>query len=196
MSTILFSRTIGPVAIGCVIKEDHGSSLEVTEIAIETGAKITDHAYVKPKKLALEVADVNAAATWNALVRFQATRQPFTMVSGLFVYNNMLIDDMTAGRDSQHSGVFKGTVSLREVQIVETARAASDGKDSGKDGGKKSTKAATPSKDKAGAGSQDRASGPVNRGDVPSSTLGETQNKSLASRLFGSSTPNGSSATP
>ena len=70
MSTILFSSRIGPVSIECIIREKHSSALGITELPIETGAKITDHSYVEPKRLELDFADSGAADTWNALVRF------------------------------------------------------------------------------------------------------------------------------
>src|SRR5690606_6989980 len=82
---ILFSGAIGPVPVSVILKEDHKSSLGITENPIETGAKVTDHSYVEPKRLSLDFADENAAATYNALVRFQESRVPFVAVSGLYV---------------------------------------------------------------------------------------------------------------
>ena len=52
-SIIAFSTSIGPVPLDCVISEKPSSELDITEIAIETGAKITDHAVVMPKKVGL-----------------------------------------------------------------------------------------------------------------------------------------------
>lgn len=189
MSAILFNHLIGPVAVSVVMRETHYSALGITELPIETGAKITDHAYVEPKKITLEFADANAAATYNALVRFQETRTPFVMVSGLYVYKNMLIRSLSADRDAQFSRVLTGKVELQEVIIVATAQASAEGEGAdgkgGKPGGEKSTKSASPTKERAGdAATADRASGTTMRGDAPSNTVPASQNKSLLTRMM------------
>ena len=170
MSIIAFSSTIGPVPISCVLTEKHISDIEISEIPIETGAAVTDHAYVRPKKVTLDVADDAAAATFNALVAFQESRVPFTLVTGLSVYKNMLIKSLDADRDASFSRVLRCKVDLQEIIIVDTAYAASESGDGkgGQSGGTKSTKAATPTKGRAGdVATADRAAGTVQRGDAP-----------------------------
>lgn len=165
MSAILFSRAIGPVPVSCVISENHVAELGITEIPIETGAKITDHSFVMPKKITLDVADENAAATWNALVRFQETRAPFTMVSGLMVYKNMLIKTLTADRDEKFSRVLRCTADLQEIIIVSTAYTADTG-------AKKSATQQNTSKSAAkDTKTADRAASTVTRGDSPSTPV-------------------------
>lgn len=186
---ILFSKTIGPIPVSVIVKENHRSSLGITENPIETGAKITDHAYVEPKRLELEFADANAAATYNALVRFQEARVPFTVVSGLYVYTNMLIKGLSADRDHKTANVLSGKVELQEAIIVSTAYTTSEGETSssaqskGKPGGKKSTQAARPTSERAGdAATADRASGTVTRGDTPAKTVAPSEHRSIVSR--------------
>src|SRR5690606_24150404 len=145
MSVIAFSSAIGPVPISCVLAEKHVSEIEISEIPIETGAKISDHAYVMPKKVRLEIADANAAATFASLVRFQESRVPFVLVTGLSVYRDMLIRSIEADRDAKTSRVLSAKVECQEVIIVGTAYTASEGgSKSGKAGGSKSSKAAKP----------------------------------------------------
>lgn len=170
MSVIAFSRAIGPVPISCMVSEKHSSALEITEIPIETGAKITDHAIVMPKSVMLEVAGANAAATFDALVRFQESRVPFTLVTGLKVYQNMLIKRADADRDTSYSKILRARVELQEVILVSTSYAADPNGDSskarGKAGGAKSTRAAAPSPSRAGdTATADRSSGTVQTGD-------------------------------
>ncbi|MBN9074290.1 MAG: hypothetical protein J0H34_22360 [Rhizobiales bacterium] len=188
MSVIAFSRAIGPVPISCVLSEKHESSIEISEIPIETGAKITDHAYVMPKKVSLDIADGNATATFAALVRFQESRAPFTLVTGLTVYRNMLIKSIDADRDAGHSLVLSAKVEVQEAIIVSTARAASSdgGSKGGEPGGAKSTKAPTPTK--AGAGdtsTADRAAGTVAGGDA-SAVPATPKDQSFLRQMFGS----------
>lgn len=172
MSAIIFNGSIGPVPISVVLSERHDSTLGITEQPLETGSNITDHAYVEPKRLSLEFADENAALTYNALVRFQESRVPFSIVTGFFVYSDMLIKSISVERDSTYSRVLKGTAELQEAVIVETAYAAaepgSQAPTSGRPGGAKSSRAAAPSKARAGdAATRARASGIVQRGDAP-----------------------------
>jgi len=179
MSMILFSRLIGPIPVSVIMREIHTSTIGVTEIPIETGAKVTDHSFVEPKKLTLEFADAYAAATWNALMRFQETRIPFTIVSGLAVYKNMVIKELGADRDEQFSTVLRGVAALQEVIIVSTARTAeSKGSSNAKGGGG----------DKA---TDQRTEGTVTRGDQASSSVDGAKNQSLLSRAI-----TGSSGAP
>lgn len=194
MSAILFSHLIGPTPVSVIIREVHESSLGITELPIETGAKITDHSYVEPKKIALEFADANAAATYNALVRFQETREPFTFVSGLYVYSSMLIRALSAERDQVYSQVLNGKCELQEIVIVGTAYAApsgdetedsAGGKAKGKAGGKDSSRAAKPTaQNTKGAATADRASGTVMRGDSGTTTVPPAKNQSLLRSMY------------
>lgn len=189
MAAIAFSSVIGPVPISCVLTEKHESSLEITLNPVEFGADITDHAYVQPKKVTLDVADANAAATFSSLVRFQESRVPFTLVTGLSVYRNMLIKSLDADRDASFSRVLRCRVDLQEIIIVDTAYAAadanSDAPKGGKPGGEKSTKAAQPAKGRAGdTATADRASGTVQRGDAPAAAA-SAADRSILYQMLG-----------
>lgn len=182
------SRSIGPVAISCVLKEAHTHRLGITRVPIETGAAVTDHAYIEPKKLRLDFADANAAATFNALSRFQESRVPFAVVSGLYVYTNMLIEELAADRDAAFSKVLSGYADLHEVIIVETAYAQSEQGGSGSGAGEKTSgQSSTPSKAKSGdSATANRASGTVTRGDAAATTTsGSTPaNRSILRSMF------------
>lgn len=186
MAIIAFSSAIGPIPIDCIIRESPSSELDVTEIPIESGAKVTDHALVLPKKITLEIGDSNGAATYAALVALQETREPFTVISGLTVIPNMLIKRINADRDAQYSNVLKGTVDLQEIVIVSTAYASDPNGDStgtrGKAGGKNSTRAAPSDSSRAAGIAAERSTGTVQRGDAGVTTT--TANQSIASSLF------------
>lgn len=185
MVAIAFSRAIGPVPISCVVREKPISELEISEIPVEFGAAITDHAYPLPKKVTLELVDAGGAATYSALVRFQESRQPFTLVTGLSIFQNMLIKRIEPDRDKDFSSVFRATVDLQEIIIVDTAR-ASDSPEGGKAGGTKSTKAASATKGRSGdAVTADRASGTAHRGDAPSKPVEPATSQSVLRYLIG-----------
>ena len=192
MSTIAFARAIGSVPIACTITERHESALEITENPVENGADVTDHVYLRPRAVTLEVADGGGALTFDALRRLQATREPFTLVTGLSVDDNMLIQSIEPERDVVYASIFRGRIFLREVQIVDTAYAAAEpdatgsAPKSGKPGGKKSTRAAAPAKSRArDAATADRASGTVQRGDAAAKTVPAEKIRSLAAQIFG-----------
>ncbi len=180
MSVILFSPTIGPVPVSVFIKEEHETSLGITMIPIETGADVTDHAYIKPKKLTLQIGAENPADTWNALVRFQESRVPFVIVTGLTVFENMLIERLSASRDQQYSKVLYGIAELREIIIVDTSFASvsdADAPPAGKPGGSKSSRSARPTSSRSkDAVTADRAAGTTTRGDAPTKTAPTTGN--------------------
>jgi hypothetical protein len=187
MTVIAFSRTIGPIPINCILSEQHTSDIEITGNPIETGAEVNDHAYVKPKQVVLEVADRNAALMYNALVRFQESRVPFYLVTGLSVYKDMLIQSIDATRDKTHSTVLRATVTCRQVIIVSTGSApAGEGKQpSGSPGGKNSRGAAAPTKEGANnPTTSTRAASTVQAGDNPTTAVSAGKSQSLLKQMF------------
>lgn len=191
MSVIAFGGSVGPIPIDVVLQEDHTTEIEITEIPIETGAKINDHAYILPKKLTLQIADGAGAATFNAIVALQEQRTPFVVVSGLFVYSNMLVKKNSATRDPMHHRILKGTVDLQETIIVSTASAAvsADGTSTptgGNPGGAASTTQANPTVgDIADPVSVDRVTPAVPRGDTVTSTVQSGTSSSIAVDVWG-----------
>lgn len=191
MPAIAFNRLVGPVPLDVVIQERHTSTIDITENPIETGAKVNDHAYIMPKRLTLEVCDGDATGTWQALKRLQESRVPFTIVTGLDVYSNMLIRQLDATRTKDISYILSGTIELQEVILVDTSYAAGEaGNDkatsSGKPGGEKSSKAAKPSPSRSNNPvTGDKASGTLQRGDAPTKTVPPTpQNSSIFHSLI------------
>lgn len=148
MSAILFSPMIGPVPIDVLVSERHESVLEMTSVPIEGSADATDHAYALPDKVTIEVMSETAAATFQALRDWQKARVPFTIVTGLEIYDNMLIEAIRPERDKAFSQVFKGQIDLKQVIIVETsyvpagAGGSQAGLDAGLPGGANSIRAA------------------------------------------------------
>lgn len=170
---IIFSRFLGPVPIDCVISENHSSEIEITGVPIETGAEVNDHAYILPKRVTLEIASNAAVATYAALVRFQESRRPFTLVSGLAVYRNMMVKAINVTRDKVFSKILNGSAELQEVIIVDTSYAAAEtGDEERPNAGVPARKSARPSPTRSGdLATAQRASGTVQRGDAPASTV-------------------------
>ena len=186
MSAIAFSPTIGPVFIDCVISERPESTLEITEIPVESGARITDHAVVAPKRVTLDIANHNAAESFRAMVAFQERREPFTLVTGLSVFNNMLIKSISTERDASFSTVLRAKIELQEIVIVETTydpNASGGSGASGGSSGNSKTRASTPTSGRASNPiTGDKAAQTVNNGDTGGNTP-TANNRSILSGI-------------
>ncbi|EYR81380.1 phage baseplate protein [Shinella sp. DD12] len=187
MSAIAFSRLIGPVPVDCVISEKHESDIEITEIPIESGARITDHAFVLPKRVVLDIANDNAAAAYNAFVAFQSTRVPFQLVTGLSLYRNMLIKRLTADRDKDSARILRCTVELQEIIIVSTGYTTdTSGRTSGEPGGKDSTRSTRLSKELSGdTTTGDRVTETIQRGDTGFDNVTTSDDTSYLKTMLG-----------
>lgn len=187
MTVIAFSRAIGPLPIDCILSEKHTSEIEITGNPIETGAEVNDHAYIKPKQVVLEAADRNAALMFNALVRLQESRVPFILVTGLTVYQDMLVQSIDADRDKTNSTILYARITCRQVIIVSTGSAPDDGsaQPSGNPGGKNSRSAARPSSQASNnSATADRAASTVQTGDNPTSTVPAGKSQSILYGAF------------
>lgn len=185
-SVIAVSSILGPIPLQVVIREKHISKLAVTRHAIETGAEVTDHSYIEPKKLILEGASGQAAAAYNALVSLQKTRRPFSLVTGLFVYTNMLIEGIEAERDSAHGRILNCRVELTEILLVSvqhTQQMSGSGSNSaaapGKAGGSGSTNASAPTPETAAPGVADQVAPVIVSGDAASGGANQSVLKGL-----------------
>lgn len=129
---MIFSRAIGPIPVDVIEKETLESTLKITREPVEFGADITDHAYVEPKRIVFEgviggsldrssSGRAEAVAGWQALKRLQESRIPFTLISGLDVHRNILIEKLIAERDKDWSRVLKFTAECSEIIIVSSA---------------------------------------------------------------------------
>ena len=190
MSTVIL-RDIGGIEIDAVLSENHDSSLGITRNPVERGADITDHAYLMPKSCTLNAAiseypfrgrgTINAEpgggrvqAAWEQLVELQESRKPFDIVTGFSLYENMLIERLSATRDDKTNNVLNFTADLVEVRLVTTSYSSEQ---------IPSLKA----RDKStlgDEGTKDRASPTEGRGDVSLEPASRTD-ESVLSSLFG-----------
>jgi len=131
----LLSRTIGLVPVSLIETEEHKSELEITSMPVESGSDITDHAYTQPHKVTLQgiigtgsggfVGSFITAAGYQALLRYQAARMPFYLVTGINVYKDMLIQSITVPRNSDNANVLEFTIVCKQVKIVGSGFASS-----------------------------------------------------------------------
>jgi hypothetical protein len=118
--------------------ETHDTSLKITEHPVQTGANITDHAYMQPARVVLSIGmsdamDSYTPGQWgiqqgksiNAyqqLLGWQKNRIVLTLNTNLNTYSNMIIENISAPRDSKTLYSLKATVTLRQLIIASTAQ--------------------------------------------------------------------------
>lgn len=167
MTCILVSRSIGGVFVDVVISEEHTASMEIAEHPVESGAKISDHAWRMPYTVRLEsvVDSTRAVAAYQQLLAVQERAEPFSLVTGLKVYSNMLIREIVATRDKEHARILKFEAELQEVVIVNTQQGSATA---------------------AGSTDSDNAKGTTNRGQVaarPAGDIPTTTNSMLSGAI-------------
>lgn len=135
--TVAILRNLGGLVFDATFKESHESPMEVTDNPVETGVLVSDHAYMGPRRLTIEagVSDVTlreidndkfasdvgrARRAFELLRELQEKREPFTVQTGLKLYENMVCTNVRADQDKDTSGAFIFTADLREVIIVYT----------------------------------------------------------------------------
>lgn len=119
-----------------ILKVDHSSKIKMTEHPVEQGAAITDHAYVEPRSLTLEIgmSDVctsfvdgqfmqkssRSISAYEALKQLQVSKIPLKVYTRLDVYENMLIETITSPDDYTTMFGLRATIGLREIIVVTT----------------------------------------------------------------------------
>lgn len=115
-------RDIGGVVVDVVLKESIEAEMEVPEHPVESGAKIADHAFRKPTSASLECVSLDVTGTYEALFAVMKEAEPFSIVTGFTVLDNMLIEKLAPEREPTTGQVLKFTCSLKEVIRVSSQR--------------------------------------------------------------------------
>jgi hypothetical protein len=120
---------------------NHESNLAITQHPIQTGASISDHAYMEAQQLTFEIgmSDVmedlsnyvsniesfnnketssRSVNAYRILRKLQADRVPIDVVTRLGEYKNMLIESIVAPDDNKTAYGLKVTVTLKEVFVA------------------------------------------------------------------------------
>lgn len=194
---------IGPVVLPVARREQHVFSADLTENPVETGASVTDNYIKKPRQLTLEVAADAPQIIWQVLKRVREDARPFNVVTGLDVYQSMMIKDVSVERDFSSARILSGSIQLQEVIFAETARIAVEAnqtpKESKAGGATKPTSENTPED----SDTQERAADTTHRGDNPTNdapTDGDgaeaTKNRSILSGILNPSDPDADASVP
>lgn len=124
-ATFLPQRSFGPFVHYCVVEEAATDEVEITQHAIQTGAAVSDHIFVKPSTVTIRGLygpqygpPVETFAKLRKLLR---DREPFDVVTAKAAYPNMVVQRLVNNGDGYTEHVCAFTVELREIRIVSVA---------------------------------------------------------------------------
>lgn len=118
----------------CYLKMTHTSTLTITDQPVQTGAALTDHAYMQPQELQMDIGMSDVAksfipgqftgssrsySAYQVLKQLQALRIPLQITTRLNTYQNMLIEVISAPDDYTTQYGMKCTVTFREVLVAQ-----------------------------------------------------------------------------
>ncbi len=130
-------RIISGIFPDVTTEETHSDSLTITEHPIEQGTPITDHAYKNQAELTMRVGWSNSKDTnerkkgsvvindiadaYAYLLKLQASRVPFDVVTGKRAYKNMLIKSLATSTDRKTSEILDIVVGFKQIIVVKTS---------------------------------------------------------------------------
>lgn len=145
------SDQIGTISVDAALEEIGTDLLQVTEHPVEAGANITDHAFYRPAELVMHCGWTNAkgalslltggiggnqtfsggslvkddfvSSIYSQLLALQQSLQPFTVVTTIRSYNNMVITSLALTRDQKTAQALFITVTMRQIITVSTSSA-------------------------------------------------------------------------
>jgi hypothetical protein len=127
-------RSIGGFIADVTVEESADDEVEITQIPVESGAAVTDHAYKRPARLTIRAgwSDSSAQAGGNpvydqqvyqAFLMLQASLVPFQVITGKRIYNNMLARRVSQTTNESTENALMMTVECQEIIFVTTSTA-------------------------------------------------------------------------
>ncbi len=134
--------SIGGITIDATMRETHTKSAICTENPVESGSTITDHVNLKPAQLEIDGIITDTPVTfsiidsvtglvqtamsflgkksrsieaYDKLINLQKSRIPFKVVTGLKVYDNMILENFTVDRDAKIGKAIHLSASLKQI---------------------------------------------------------------------------------
>lgn len=126
-----FLSQIGHVVIDAVLSENHRFDANITENPVEDGTIYSDNVVLLPVVVELECRISDATSTparlnypgrsseaYKELVALQKKRQKITIVTGLNVYQNMIIESLGIPRSGADGNSIRFTLVAKEILVV------------------------------------------------------------------------------
>ena len=121
-------RVIGTIIPDVTIEEVARDATFITQHPVEQGASISDHAFMMPVELEMQLGWSDSVAgfvgyvdlVYQELLALQQIRQPFTIYTPSRVYPNMLVAGLERTTNEQTPNALMLRALFREVIIVST----------------------------------------------------------------------------
>lgn len=121
-------RYIGPIIPGVVVEETHHDALTTTDNPIDTGADVTDHAFMEPSHVEIVAAWSDSPLGWGysarvygQLLALQSSRVLIDVATGKRLYKNMLIADITTRTDKETNTSLIASIRCKYISVVSTS---------------------------------------------------------------------------
>lgn len=116
---------MGNLLPDCVMREVYEDRLQITMHPVESGANTSDHAYLLPRTVEMEIGwadykqgrDRYSVQQYLELLRLQSIREPVVLSCGKRNYSNMLPESITVPNDNSHKWSVAATIRWREIRI-------------------------------------------------------------------------------
>jgi hypothetical protein len=121
------SRSFSTLIPDVVLREVNKDELIVTDHPVERGAAISDHAFMRPLEVDMQMGWSDSTGgvgycqeIYQELVALQQEREPFEITTGKRSYENMLLVGITVQTEPTTENVLMVSGRFREIIIVET----------------------------------------------------------------------------
>jgi hypothetical protein len=115
------------IVADAIVHEAGRDTLRLTDSPVERTAAITDHAFMEPVELEVELGFSNSGnglgyvqAVYAVILGLQASRIPFSFTTGKRLYQNMLITSIGQVTEEKTENALHLHVTMREVILVST----------------------------------------------------------------------------
>lgn len=127
---LIFSRgqpkQIGPITIDVFSTEDHTRNNSITSYPIEDGSEITDH--IRNEPISLNVTGMiesiddgsNILDIFNQLNELIDSKETFSVVTGLKVYENMFMNSLNISRNALNGGSLPISAKFTQIKKVQS----------------------------------------------------------------------------
>lgn len=116
------ARSIGGFTATCTVEEVATNNLTITQHPVQQGAAITDHSYLEPVVVSIKFYFDNStgdlSVIYQNLLDLQATREPFSIVTGKKTYNTMLFKSLRQNTDPSTENCLSIDAEFQQIIIA------------------------------------------------------------------------------
>lgn len=135
IKSFVYARTnIGGWFFDAFLQNTHTSTLTVTQHPIQTGSSVSDYAFLQPRTLSMNIGMTDVAKSFipgqfdggssrsveavKVLRQLQQLRIPVQVYTRLGLYQNMLVQNLSAVEDNTTTNAARITVDLQELLVA------------------------------------------------------------------------------